>query len=191
MGGGLNGTAPGFPRGYPWGRPTIPPAMEIILRWVDPVAIAVLAASGALEASRKRMDAVGFILIAAVTGLGGGTVRDLLLGRTPIFWLHAPALLAVCATTAVVVFFFAHLVESRFRALLWADAVGLALYAVAGANTALTVGSDPWAAVLLGTVTASRNRETSSGLGTTGSFFGCRLVGIPSSTTHGRLRLTV
>lgn len=129
--------------------------MDMLLRWADPVAIAVFAASGALVASRKGLDAVGFILIAAVTGFGGGTVRDLLLGRTPVFWLRAPELLAICAAVGVLLFFFAHRVESRFRALLWADAVGLALYAVVGAETALIAGADPWAAVLLGTVTAT------------------------------------
>lgn len=129
--------------------------LDRLLAWLDPVAIAVFAASGALVASRKRLDAVGFVLIAAITGLGGGTVRDLLLGRVPVAWLSRPLLVAVCAGTALLVFFTAHWVESRFRALLWADAVGLALYAVVGAEAALLAGADPWAAVLLGTVTAT------------------------------------
>lgn len=129
--------------------------MKHLLPWVDSLAIAVFAASGALEASRKRLDPVGFILIAIVTGFGGGTVRDVLLGRTPVFWLSTPGPLAVCALVGVAVFFAAHRVESRFHALLWADAVGLALYAVVGAETALVAGADPWAAVLLGTVTAT------------------------------------
>ena len=63
---------------------------DALLRWLDLAGIAVFAASGALVASRKRMDVVGFILIAAVTGFGGGTLRDLLLGRTPPFWLRDP-----------------------------------------------------------------------------------------------------
>lgn len=125
------------------------------LRWLDLAGIAVFAASGALVASRKQLDIVGFVLIAAITGFGGGTVRDLLLGRTPVFWLRAPELLALATGVAVLVFFTAHLVESRFRALLWADAVGLALYGVVGAEIALIAGADPWAAVLLGTVTAT------------------------------------
>lgn len=130
-------------------------ALDTFLRWLDFAAIAVFAASGALVASRKRMDVVGFTMVAAVTGLGGGTMRDLLLGRTPLFWLRAPELLAICAGAAVLVFFTAHLVESRFRALLWADAVGLALYAVVGAEIGLLAGADPWAAVLLGVMTAT------------------------------------
>ena len=130
-------------------------ALDQLLRWLDIAGIAVFAASGALVASRKRLDVVGFVLVAAITGIGGGTLRDLLLGRTPVFWLRAPELLAVCAAVAVAVFFTAHLVESRFRLLLWADALGLALYAVLGAEIALLAGTDPWAAVLLGVVTAS------------------------------------
>jgi uncharacterized membrane protein YeiH len=129
--------------------------LDRLLGWLDVAGIAVFAASGALVASRKRADPVGFVLIAAITGFGGGTVRDLLLGRTPVFWLRAPELLGVCAGVALVVFVAAHLLESRFRVLLWADAVGMALYAVVGAEIALSAGADPWAAVLLGTVTAT------------------------------------
>lgn len=129
--------------------------LDATLRWLDMAGIAVFAASGALVASRKQMDAVGFVLIACVTGFGGGTVRDLLLGRTPVFWLRAPELIAIAAAVALLVFFLAHRVESRFRVLLWADALGLALYAVLGAEIALLAGADPWAAVLLGVMTAS------------------------------------
>jgi uncharacterized membrane protein YeiH len=130
-------------------------AFDTALRLLDWAGIAVFAASGALVASRKQMDAVGFVLIAAITGFGGGTLRDLLLGRTPVFWLSRPELLAIAAGVALFVFFTAHLVESRFKALLWADAVGLALYGVLGAEIALIAGADPWAAVLLGVVTAT------------------------------------
>ena len=129
-------------------------AFDQFLRWLDLLGVAVFAASGALVASRKRMDAVGFVVIGAATGLGGGTLRDLLLGRAPVSWLRAPEPLAVCAAAALLVFFTAHLVESRFRALLWADAVGLSLFAVSGAELALIAGADPWAAVLLGVVSA-------------------------------------
>ncbi|WP_233256158.1 trimeric intracellular cation channel family protein [Falsiroseomonas bella] len=129
--------------------------LDAALRLLDWIGIAAFAASGALVASRKQMDAVGFMLIACVTGFGGGTLRDLLLGRTPLFWLARPELLAIAAGAALIVFFTAHLVESRFRALLWVDAVGMALYAVVGAEIALIAGADPWAAVLLGVITAT------------------------------------
>lgn len=125
------------------------------LRWLDLAGIAVFAASGALVASRKEMDVIGFVLVAAVTGIGGGTLRDLLLGRTPVFWLRAPETVAVAAAVALLVFFTAPRVESRFRLLLWADAVGLSLFAVLGTEIALLAGADPWAAALLGVVTAT------------------------------------
>lgn len=131
------------------------PSTDALLRWLDLAGIAVFAASGALAAARQRMDAIGFILVAAIAGFGGGTLRDLLLGRVPPFWLRDPAWLAVASGVAVLVFFAAHRLESRFRALLWADAIGLALYAVLGAEIALLAGSPPWAAVLLGVVTAT------------------------------------
>ena len=80
-------------------------ALDTLLRWLDLAGIAVFAASGALVASRKRMDAVGFVLIGAATGFGGGTVRDLLLGRVPPFWLRDPTWLAVASSVALLVFF--------------------------------------------------------------------------------------
>ncbi len=129
--------------------------LDQLLRWLDLAGVAVFAASGALVASRKRLDVVGMVVIASVAGFGGGTVRDLLLGRAPVFWLRAPELLAVCAAVAVFAFFAAHRLESRFRALLWADAVGMALYAVVGAEIALLAGASPWAAVLMGVVTST------------------------------------
>jgi len=129
--------------------------LDSALQVLDLLGIAVFAASGALVASRKQLDVVGFVLIGMITGFGGGTVRDLLLGRTPVFWLNQPEVPATAAAAALLVFFFAHRVESRFKALLWADALGMALFAVLGAEIALIAGAQPWAAVLLGTVTAT------------------------------------
>lgn len=115
---------------------------------------AVFAAAGALTASRKQLDPVGFILIAAVTAFGGGTTRDLLLGA-PVFWLKEPVLLALTAGVAMLVFFAAHLAERRFLWLLWVDAVGLAIFAVLGAEAALREGASPGIAVLMGIITAT------------------------------------
>ena len=99
--------------------------------------VAVFAAAGALAASRKQMDIIGFAFLASITGVGGGTIRDLLLGKNPVFWVADPSQLGVCLAVAVIVYFTAHLAESRYRLLLWADAVGLAAYAVLGAAEAL------------------------------------------------------
>jgi uncharacterized membrane protein YeiH len=114
----------------------------------------VFAAAGALTASRKQLDPIGFILIAACTAFGGGTTRDLLLGA-PVFWLREPGLLALTAGVAILVFFTAHLAERRFLWLLWADAVGMAIFAVLGAEAALRDGASPGIAVLMGTITAT------------------------------------
>ena len=129
--------------------------MDTLIVWLELVGVAVFAASGALTASRKEMDPFGFVLVATVTGIGGGTLRDLVLGRLPVFWVAEPIYLAICAAIAVLAFFTAHRIESRFRALLWADAVGLAVFAVQGAETALLAGASPVVAVLLGMVSAT------------------------------------
>lgn len=129
-------------------------AFEALLEALTWIAVVVLAASGALAASRKRLDPVGFVLIACVTAFGGGTLRDMLLDRS-VFWLEEPGMVALASAVALAVFFTAHLVERRFVVLLWADAVGLALFAGLGAEAALRFGADPWVAVLMGVVTAT------------------------------------
>lgn len=126
-------------------------ALIAVLTWTG---VAVFAASGALAASRKQLDPVGFVLIACITAFGGGTLRDVLLDR-PVFWLAEPEMVALAAAVALVVFFTAHLLERRFVVLLWADAVGLALFAGLGAEAALGFGASAWVAVLMGVVTAT------------------------------------
>ncbi|MBR0679398.1 trimeric intracellular cation channel family protein [Roseomonas eburnea] len=117
-------------------------------------AVAVLAVAGALSASRKQLDPVGFMLVACLCAFGGGTVRDVILNQ-PVFWLAVPGMVALAAGLALVVFFTAHLLERRFVVLLWADAVGLGLFAVLGAEAALRTGATLWVAVLMGTITAT------------------------------------
>ena len=116
---------------------------------------AVFAVTGALVASRKQMDIVGFMLLAAAAGIGGGSVRDLMLGALPVFWVREPVYLAICIAVAAVTFFAAHIPESRYRALLWLDALGLAVFCVVGAEKALALGADPFIAVAMGVVTAT------------------------------------
>ncbi|BAT60711.1 hypothetical protein GJW-30_1_03260 [Variibacter gotjawalensis] len=122
---------------------------------LDLFGVCVFAVTGALVASRKQMDVFGFALLATVTGIGGGTFRDLVLGRVPVFWVDDPAYLAICVATAVVVFFTAHIPESRFRVLLWFDAVGLSVACVIGANVGLSVGVSPFVAVVMGVITGT------------------------------------
>lgn len=122
-----------------------------ILDWIGIIAFA---ASGALVASRKEMDVVGFVLLGTVTGIGGGTLRDVILDSRPVVWLQEPAYLSVCVATSIFVFFFAPLVASRYRLLLWLDAVGLATFATAGAAQALALGQSPLVSVTMGVITA-------------------------------------
>ncbi|MFH2016653.1 MAG: trimeric intracellular cation channel family protein [Pseudomonadota bacterium] len=121
----------------------------------DYAGIAVFAATGALAASRKELDMIGFLFLASVTGVGGGTFRDLILGQTPVFWVREPGYILVCAAVAVLVFFTAHLFESRWRLLLWLDAVGLAAYCVLGAQKGLDATGSPAIAIVTGILTAT------------------------------------
>ncbi|MBX3577621.1 MAG: trimeric intracellular cation channel family protein [Rhizobiaceae bacterium] len=121
---------------------------------LDLAGVAVFAATGALAASRKQLDIIGFIFLAAITGIGGGTFRDLILD-VPVFWVAQPAYLLVCAGMAVLVFFTAHLVESRYRLLLWLDAVGLSAYAALGAWKGLDATGSPTVAIVMGMLTAT------------------------------------
>jgi uncharacterized membrane protein YeiH len=122
---------------------------------LDWLGVIVFAISGALVASRKQMDIVGFALLGTVTGIGGGTLRDLLLDQGPVFGVQEPAYLIVCVVVSGVVFLTAHIPQSRYRLLLWFDALGLALYAVTGAERALLAGTGPVVAVAMGVITAT------------------------------------
>jgi uncharacterized membrane protein YeiH len=123
----------------------------VVLDWLGIVAFAI---TGALVASRNQMDVVGFVLLGTVTGIGGGTIRDLLLGVHPVLWVEHPEYLAVCIVVSVAVFFTAPLVHSRLRLILWVDAAGLALFATVGAERALAHGASGLVAVVMGVITA-------------------------------------
>lgn len=122
--------------------------------FLDYAGVAVFAATGALAASRKELDVIGFLFLAGVTGVGGGTFRDLILD-VPVFWVQNHDYLVVCALMAVIVYFSAHLIESRYRLLLWLDAVGLAAYCVFGAWKGLVVTGSAMVAIVMGMLTAT------------------------------------
>lgn len=126
-----------------------------ILQLLDYAGVAVFAATGALAASRKQIDIIGFIFLAIVTGVGGGTLRDIILGATPVFWVVQPGYLIVAAATAVIVYFTAHLVWSRYLWLLWLDTIGLSAYCVIGAAKGLALGVPAPIAVVTGVMTAT------------------------------------
>ncbi len=129
--------------------------MDGLLHWLDLAGVFVFALSGGLTAARKRLDLVGFLFVAAVAGVGGGTLRDLLLDRGPVFWVVQPIYLWITSAAALLVFALAPRLEPRWAPLLWADAVGLAAFAVMGAQTALQAGAGSMVAVLMGTMTAT------------------------------------
>ncbi|MCV3736411.1 trimeric intracellular cation channel family protein [Rhizobium sp. TRM96647] len=126
-----------------------------ILELLDYAGVAVFAATGALAASRKQLDIIGFLFLAAATGVGGGTFRDLVLGTAPVFWVTNPTYLLVCVGVGLLFYFTAHLFESRYRMLLWLDAVGLSAYSVMGAAKGLAATGSPTVAITTGVMTAS------------------------------------
>ena len=127
---------------------TLPSALVLL----DYFGIAVFAISGALLAAEKRQTLVTFIFFAVATGVGGGTLRDLLIGA-PVFWVHSNATLLICIAAALLVW----LISRRWfagKALLWFDAAGLAAYATYGAAKALAFGVAPVPAFGMGVLTA-------------------------------------
>jgi uncharacterized membrane protein YeiH len=114
---------------------------------------ALFAATGAMAAARRNHDIVTFVFFAAITGLGGGTLRDLLLSQ-PIVWVHAPSHLLTAVGVGALVWLIGFR-ERAARLLLWPDALGLAAFAVLGADKALTLHFGPAVAVLMGVLTAT------------------------------------
>jgi uncharacterized membrane protein YeiH len=106
------------------------------------------------SAARYRMDVLGFVLIGTITGIGGGTTRDLLLGRT-VWWTQDPAELVLCVTVSLLTFFFITSDINRRKGMIWADALGLAAFGVVGCHVALEFGVPFVVAVFMGMVTAT------------------------------------
>lgn len=148
-----------------------------IMPWLDMAATAVFALSGALAAASMRKTLITFMFFAAVTGVGGGTMRDVLIGA-PVFWMHRSAPIAVCLASALAAWFTprriwpAHTIE-------WLDGVGLAAYSVFGAAKALEWGIPPLPAAIMGVVTASM-----------GGIFRDMLAGMPSIVLRPELYVT-
>jgi len=122
---------------------------------LDYLAVFIFALTGALAASRAQLDLVGFLFIASLTAVGGGTVRDLLLNRDTVFWIADPWMIGTACAAAVLVFFTAHLLESRRRTLDWLDAGALAVAVPAGTGVALSMGQLPAVVVMMGMATGA------------------------------------
>lgn len=122
---------------------------------LDQVGITVFVISGALVAAKLRMDITSFIFLGMAAGLGGGTLRDLLLGRTPVFWISDPDYFTLCLIVASITYFVAHWLERVSTLLLWFDAAGMALFAIIGTQISLDYGTTISVALLMGVITAS------------------------------------
>lgn len=126
--------------------------MSLLL--LDLASTLVFALTGALTASRKQLDIIGFMWLAVATGVGGGTLRDLLLG-VPVFWIARPEIIALCLVVATATHFTAHLIESRYRYILWFDALGMGFVAIAGTAKAISLEASTLIAVIMGVFTAT------------------------------------
>lgn len=120
----------------------------------DMLAAVAFAVTGALVASRKGLDILGFMWLAVITGVGGGTLRDLVLDL-PVFWVVNPAHLVACLATAVAVYLAAPWIEQRARLVLWFDALGLAFVTIVGTAKGLDHDTGPLVAIVMGVVTGS------------------------------------
>jgi uncharacterized membrane protein YeiH len=153
------------------------PTLPAILGALDLAGIAIFALTGALLAARLRQTFVTMAFFALITGVGGGSVRDLLIGA-PVFWVHQPAIAPVCLGIALVAWFTPHRWWEG-RLLEWADAAGLAGYAVLGTVKALGYGVSPLPAALMGVIS-----------GCVGGIFRDVLAGQPSILMRPELYVT-
>jgi uncharacterized membrane protein YeiH len=119
---------------------------------LDYLGVGFFAVSGAMAAAERRQDIVTFLFFGAITGIGGGTLRDLLIGA-PVFWVREPGYLLVCGLAALLVWVAGDRWFKR-RALLWMDALGLCAYAVVGASKAALAGLGAPVCVVMGVLTA-------------------------------------
>jgi uncharacterized membrane protein YeiH len=128
-------------------------AIDSVIYVLQLLGVAVFAASGALAAGRKRMDLLGVGVIAIVTAVGGGTIRDLLLDRHPVFWIAEPVYVLVSVAAALATVLYARHRRPPENALAIADALGLALFTIGGAQVAEASGVGGIIVVAMGTIT--------------------------------------
>jgi len=124
-----------------------------IMQWLDMAGVFVFAASGALTAATKKMDIFGFIVIALITAVGGGTLRDVVLD-VPVFWLSQPIYVWITLSAAMLTFLFTQAFHRGQIMFLWFDAIGLAVFCVLGAAKTYAITNDPFIAMMMGVVSA-------------------------------------
>lgn len=124
-----------------------------LLHWLDLLGVAVFAVSGALTAGRHRLDLLGVVVIATLTAIGGGTLRDVLLNRDRIFWIEDPGILVAILLAALATVPYVHFARPPEKSLQAADALGLALFSIAGAQVAEASGVSVLIVVVMGVIT--------------------------------------
>jgi len=130
------------------------PAFAMSLIYIlDLCAVAVCAITATLEAQRRELDLFGVAVIAVIAGIGGGTVRDILLGRLPVYWIHDPLYVAVGITVAMLTFGLMHKTDIPKNFFLLPDAIGLALFTVIGTSIAMSLRAHWFIAALMGVIT--------------------------------------
>ncbi|EKU99797.1 putative membrane protein [Leptolyngbya sp. PCC 7375] len=152
----------------------------MILHILDLVGVAVFAISGALAAGRKHLDLLGVVVIAVVTAIGGGTVRDILLDRHPVFWIESPVYLSVILGSALLTVVYTKFFNPPHKSLLVADAFGLALFSISGAQIAEQVNLAALLVIVMGTITGAAG----------GVLRDVLLVNIPVILRRGRIYAT-
>lgn len=128
-----------------------------ILIFLDYFGTIIFAITGCLVAARMQSDILGFILLGLVTAVGGGTIRDLLIGRTPVFWTINEIYIILCIGTALIMFIgLHHLTRIRHYKsfLLWSDAIGISTFTIIGTHIAIESGVGFVPSILLGVSTA-------------------------------------
>jgi len=115
--------------------------------------VAVFAASGALAAGRRSLDPIGVMVLAIVTATGGGTLRDVLMDRHPVFWISDPSFIGASIAAAAATWLWVRRFPPPDKALQYADALGLAFFSIAGARIAEAAGLSPFICVIMGALT--------------------------------------
>ncbi len=132
--------------------------VDLLFLFLDYSGVALFAYSGGMLAARKELDPFGAAILGAVTGMGGGTLRDVLLGRLPVYWVDAPEYLWLALTGALIGYYtspWAQSLATRRAALTWADAIGMSVFCVLGAKAGLAAGAHWSIALLTGVMSAA------------------------------------
>ena len=124
-----------------------------MLYWFDLFGTAVFAITGSLVAREKQLDLFGVVVVAVVTAIGGGTIRDVLLGATPVFWITDTAYVIIAITAAITTFAIIRFFTLPRRLLIIADAFGLAVFTIIGTQAALDRDVSPLIAIIMGMLT--------------------------------------